>query len=208
MVAQQTISRNDLLKLDKIKRINLVNSLSGFKSANLIGTTSKMSKENLAIFSSVIHVGSDPPLLGFLVRPNKPKRHTYTNIKQTGFFTINHVCKRIFNDAHHTSAKYPENISEFSKTDFEPEYIDGFQAPFVKDAKVRLACRFRNEYPIQENNTLLLVSEILSIHLEDGIIESDGWLNLQQAGSVTINGLDGYAKPELIDRFQYAKPTR
>jgi hypothetical protein len=62
--------------------------------------------------------------------------------------------------------------------------------------------------PIKENNTLLLVSEILSIHLEDGILESDGWLNLQEAGSVTINGLDGYARPELIERFQYAKPKR
>jgi hypothetical protein len=39
-------------------------------------------------------------------------------------------------------------------------------------------------------------------------MESDGWLNLQQAGSVTINGLDGYAKAELIERFPYAKPTR
>ena len=111
-------------------------------------------------------------------------------------------------DAHHTSAKYPEDVSEFSKTDFEAEYLDDFQAPFVKNAKVRLACRFLNEYPIKENNTLLLVSEILAIHVEDGILESDGWLNLQQAGSVTINGLDGYAKPELIERFPYAKPTR
>ena len=60
----------------------------------------------------------------------------------------------------------------------------------------------------KKTTPLLLVSEILAIHVEDGILESDGWLNLQQAGSVTINGLDGYAKPELIERFPYAKPTR
>jgi flavin reductase (DIM6/NTAB) family NADH-FMN oxidoreductase RutF len=147
-------------------------------------------------------------MIGFVLRPTSVPRDSYRNIKTSSLFTVNHIHHTTVSDAHHTSAKYPEDVSEFTKTDFEPEYLDGFQAPFVKDAKVRLACRFRNEYPIHENNTLLLVSEILSIHLEDGIIESDGWLNLQHAGSVTINGLDGYAKPKLIERFQYAKPTR
>ena len=143
-----------------------------------------------------------------MLRPTTVPRDSYRNIKSSSFFTVNHIHHSTVADAHHTSANYPEDVSEFSKTDFEAEYLDDFQAPFVKNAKVQLACRFLNEYPIKENNTLLLVSEILAIHVEDGILESDGWLNLQQAGSVTINGLDGYAKPELIERFPYAKPTR
>ena len=201
-------TRQDIDQMEKIFRLNLINSCTGYKSANLIGTQSADGKTNLAVFSSITHLGSNPPLIGFVLRPTIVPRDSYRNIKASSLFTVNHIHHDTVADAHHTSAKYPEDVSEFNKTEFEPEYIDGFQAPFVKCAKVRLACRFLNEYPITENNTLLLVSEILAIHLEDGIVEPDGWLNLQQAGSVTINGLDGYAKPELIDRFQYAKPTR
>ena len=201
-------SRADINQMDKIFRLNLINSCTGYKSANLIGTQSADGRTNLAVFSSITHLGSNPPLIGFVLRPTTVPRDSYRNIKSSSFFTVNHIHHSTVADAHHTSANYPEDVSEFSKTDFEAEYLDDFQAPFVKNAKVRLACRFLNEYPIKENNTLLLVSEILAIHVEDGIMESDGWLNLQQAGSVTINGLDGYAKPDLIERFPYAKPTR
>ncbi len=201
-------SRTDIDQMDKIFRLNLINSCTGYKSANLIGTQSAEGKTNLAVFSSITHLGSNPPLIGFVLRPTTVPRDSYRNIKSSSFFTVNHIHHSTVADAHHTSAKYPEDVSEFSKTDFEAEYLDDFEAPFVKNAKVRLACRFLNEYPIKENNTLLLVSDILAIHVEDGIMESDGWLNLQQAGSVTINGLDGYAKAELIERFPYAKPTR
>ncbi len=201
-------SRTDIDQMDKIFRLNLINSCTGYKSANLIGTQSAEGKTNLAVFSSITHLGSNPPLIGFVLRPTTVPRDSYRNIKSSSFFTVNHIHYSTVADAHHTSAKYPEDVSEFSKTDFEAEYLDDFEAPFVKNAKVRLACRFLNEYPIKENNTLLLVSDILAIHVEDGIMESDGWLNLQQAGSVTINGLDGYAKAELIERFPYAKPTR
>ena len=201
-------SRAEIDQMDKIFRLNLINSCTGYKSANLIGTQSADGKTNLAVFSSITHLGSNPPLIGFVLRPTTVPRASYRNIKSSSFFTVNHIHHSTVADAHHTSAKYPEDVSEFSKTDFEAEYLDDFQAPFVKSAKVRLACRFLNEYPIKENNTLLLVSDILTIHVEDGIMESDGWLNLQQAGSVTINGLDGYAKAELIERFPYAKPTR
>ena len=201
-------SRADIDQMDKIFRLNLINSCTGYKSANLIGTQSADGKTNLAVFSSITHLGSNPPLIGFVLRPTTVPRDSYRNIKSSSFFTVNHIHHSTVADAHHTSANYPEDVSEFSKTDFEAEYLDDFQAPFVKNAKVRLACRFLSEYPIKENNTLLLVSEILAVHVEDDILESDGWLNLQQAGSVTINGLDGYAKPELIERFPYAKPTR
>jgi len=201
-------SSTDIDQMDKIFRLNLINSCTGYKSANLIGTQSADGKTNLAVFSSITHLGSNPPLIGFVLRPTTVPRDSYRNIKSSSFFTVNHIHYSTVADAHHTSAKYPEDVSEFSKTDFEAEYLDDFEAPFVKSAKVRLACRFLNEYPIKENNTLLVVSEILAIHIEDGIMESDGWLNLQQAGSVTINGLDGYAKPDLIERFPYAKPTR
>ena len=57
--------------LPKVPRLNLINSVTGYKSANLIGTCSSEGYLNLAIFSSITHLESNPPFLGFMVRAIK-----------------------------------------------------------------------------------------------------------------------------------------
>ena len=202
-------SRTDIDKMDKIFRLNLINSCTGFKSANLLGTKSLNGVSNVAVFSSITHLGSNPPLIGFILRPTTVPRDTYRNIKDTGVFTVNHIYSDIIEDAHHTSAKYPDEVSEFTKTDLEEEFLGDFPAPFVKGAKIRLVCRFLNAYEIKENDTLLLVSAIEHVFIADqDIQQQDGWLKLENANTVAINGLDGYATTSLLDRYAYARPKK
>lgn len=202
-------TRTDINQMDKIFRLNLINSCTGFKSANLLGTKSLNGVSNVAVFSSITHLGSNPPLIGFILRPTTVPRDTYRNIRDTGIFTINHIYSDIIEDAHHTSAKYPDEISEFTKTDLEEEFLGNFAAPFVKGAKIRLGCRYLNEYDIKENDTLLLVSSIEHVFVADlDIQQDDGWLKLENANTVAINGLDGYATTKLLDRFAYARPKK
>ena len=98
-------SESDIQNLEHLYKINLINSCSGYKSANLIGSKSEDGIENVAVFSSVTHIGSSPAMLGFFLRPTTVIRNTYENIKTTGYYTINHIHKSITKDAHHTSAK-------------------------------------------------------------------------------------------------------
>lgn len=185
---------------------NLINSISGYKSANLIGTKNKAGNTNLAIFNSVVHLGSNPALLGFILRPTTVPRHSYQNMKETGVFTINHIRKDQIEDAHHTSAKYPENISEFDQTKLVEEYKQGCFAPFVKGAPVQIACRYVNDYLIKENDTLLVVGAIEHLFVQDEMLLEDGWVQLDKGEVVTINGIDGYALPQFLERFPYARP--
>jgi flavin reductase (DIM6/NTAB) family NADH-FMN oxidoreductase RutF len=129
---------HDFVSLEKIFRTNLINSFTGFKSLNLIGTESEDGNSNLAIFSQVIHVGANPPYIGVLFRPNTVPRHTLENIIDTGFFTVNHVNEKFLESAHQTSARW--DISEFDAVNIEKEYKDGFYAPFVKESKIKAAC--------------------------------------------------------------------
>ena len=198
----------DLESMDFLYRINLINSCSGYKSANLIGTKSKLGEENVAVFSSITHIGSNPALLGFFLRPTTVSRNTYDNIKETGVFSINHIHEEILEDAHHTSAKYEKSISEFNFTKLIPEYKDNHFAPYVKEAPVQLCMSYVNEYPIEENGTLLIVGKINSIYVSNHILKEDGFINLSDAKIATINGLDGYAIPELKTRFKYQRPKK
>ncbi len=195
-------------KMEKIFRLNLINSCTGFKSANLIATKSKKGNPNVAVFSSVTHMGSNPAMLGFITRPLSVARNTYKNIKETSYFTVNHIHEKMIEQAHQTAAKYDENISEFNKTGLSEQYLHDFHAPYVKQSEIKLGCKYLNDYHIKENDTLLVVAAIEHIYFDEGIQMPDGWLRLDDAGTVAVNGLDGYALPSLLDRFHYARPNQ
>lgn len=199
-------SAKDLDQLHHLYRINLINSCSGYKSANLIGTISKDDISNVAVFSSVTHLGSNPALLGFFLRPTTVMRNTYHNLKSTGKYTINHIHEDILEDAHHTSAKYDGSISEFDMTTLEEDYKDNFLAPFVKNCPVQMAMEYVEEYPIKANNTILVIGKIERLYVPDKLLETDGFINLSKGKVATINGLDGYAIPEMKLRQDYQRP--
>ncbi len=201
-------NKNKIKNLEKIYRLNLINSCTGYKSANLLGSMDNNGNTNLAIFSSITHLGSDPAMISFVLRPRTVPRNTYNNMFNTKYFTVNHVNANDIEDAHHTSAKYPKEISEFEKTKFEPEFIDNFKAPFVKSSKIKFGCKYLNEYDIKENNTIMVVASIECLIVDDDALQNDGWIRLDKAETVTINGLDGYAKTSLIKRYEYARPKK
>jgi len=205
-MALRRIDRPEIEKMERVPRLNLINSCTGYKSANLIATISNEGRTNVAVFSSVTHLGSDPALISFTLRPTTVPRHTYKNIKEYGYFSVNHITAEQIADAHHTSAAYPEEISEFDQTELEPIYHNDCPVPFVKGSPVKLLCKYVNEYLIQENGCLLVVASIEAIFYEEQLLTSDHWLQLDKGKVVAINGLDGYALPELVERFAFARP--
>lgn len=192
--------------MDRRYRANLINSVTGYKSANLIGSISSEGLTNLAIFSSVTHLGSNPALLGFIMRPITVPRHTYANIKETGVFTVNHIHSDIIKASHQTAASYDKGISEFEATGLTATHLNEWKAPFVQEAHIQIACEYVNEYEIKENGTLLVVGAIKEIFIPEDTLAADGWIDLEKANGIAINGLDSYAAPARIDRLSYAKP--
>jgi len=199
-------NNQDINQLDKIFRINLINSCSGFKSANLLGTISEKGITNVAVFSSVTHLGSNPPTLGFILRPTTVHRNTHKNLKDLGYFTINHIWEAIFEEAHHTSAKYPDDISEFDMTNLEPEFKGNYKAPFVKNAPVQMAMKFVEEIYVPSNDVMLVVAQIEELYIKDELLQKDGLINLSKGNVVTINGLDTYAVPKFKKQLSYQRP--
>jgi len=103
-------SAETISSLDDRFRRNLINSLHGVRPALLIGTASSSGNQNLAVFSQVLHIGANPPLTGILFRPDSIDRHTLTNIRETGFFTINTATTAMAEQVHQTSARYPDGV--------------------------------------------------------------------------------------------------
>lgn len=201
------IGYNELLNWETRKRANLINSIGGFKSVCLIGTQNKLKHSNLAIFNSIIHIGANPPLIGFIIRPDSVDRHTLANIEETGHYTINHINETIFEQAHQTSARYPKEISEFEATDLSSEYKNEFEAPYVEESAIKMGVQFKERIDIKLNNTILIIGEIKEIYFPENCLCEDGFLDIEKAKTITCSGLDSYHKTERLERLTYAKPN-
>jgi flavin reductase (DIM6/NTAB) family NADH-FMN oxidoreductase RutF len=190
---------------ERFYRANFINSLSGYKSASLIGTCNAGKQTNLAIFSNIVHLGADPALIGFINRPLAASVHTISNIEETGYYTINHIHPGIVERAHQTSAKYPQEISEFNATLLAEEWTD-FPSPYVKESFVKYGLKYAETIRIERNNTFLVIGEIVEVYLPDAVVQPDGFIGLEDAHSIASLGLDTYYLPKLLNKFKYAKP--
>ncbi len=200
------VNYDEILKLENRFRANLINSLSGFKSANLIGTKSNNGLENLAIFNSVHHIGANPALIGFIQRPDSVERHTFENIIETKYFTINHINVSNFEQAHQTAARYKKNENEFEHCNINAEYVNDFYAPFAKQCEIKIALELADVIDIKLNNTKLVIGKIKFINYPNNIQHEDGSLDLNKASTVAISGLDTYYSTNKLAKLSYAKP--
>lgn len=205
---QRTFSFVDLMGLEQRYRAAFVNSLSGFKSVGLIGTTNSFNQSNLAIFNSLIHIGANPPYIGFISRPDSVDRHTLSNIIETGQYTINHINENIYKQAHQTSARYSREVSEFDATHLTKDYKSGFKAPFVKESQIQLGVQFKERIPISTNNTILVIGQINQVYFPNNCLCEDGFLDIEKANTITCSGLDSYHTTKRLARLTYAKPNR
>ena len=196
------IFKKDYIKnADRIWRLNFINSVTGIKPANLIGSKSKNGKENLAIFSSVVHLGSNPALLGFVIRPqHKKKSHTFLNIEETQYFTINSITESFYKKAHLTSSKILE--SEFDVFNIDKEYIEDFHAPFVKKSPLKIGMRIENLVNLP-NGCKLIIGSIELISIIDSYLDSAGKIDLDQSDIVGISGLNSYYSLSFLDYLPY-----
>ncbi len=203
---KKNFTSEDIAAMEQRYRANFINTITGFKALNLVGTRSENGQDNLAPFNSIFHVGAHPPLVGMISRPDSVDRHTLENIRKTGVYTLNHVHENMIDQAHQTAARYERDESEFDAVGLTAEIIEGFNAPFVKESRIKMGLEVKQITPIELNGTIMIIGEIKHIELEDELVADDGFIDLAKHGTTTVVGLDGYYRPQLLKRLAYAKP--
>ena len=206
MAEKLQLNADKISQLPSRYRARLINNISGFKSANLIGTVSEVGLENLAVFNSVVHIGASPPYLGFVLRPTTVERHTYENLKSTGYYTINQIHAGIHQKAHMTSGKFDRGVSEFESCGLTPDYLHGFPAPFVAESFIKIGLSFAEEHVMTCNGTTFVVGKIELLELPASAINEDGHVDLESLETVAISGLESYYSAKGLGRYAYFKP--
>jgi len=200
------LGSQDLQQMLPRYRAMLVNSLSGYKSANLLGTIAGNGCTNLAMISSVFHLGADPALLGMIMRPHTVTRDSLENLLATGDYTLNHVHPGMLSAAHQTAARYAAEISEFDAVGLTAEYSSMLSAPYVRESRLKIGLRLVEQQTLQVNGTVLVIGEVVELLLPQAVIADDGHVHIEQLQSVCVSGLDHYHLGESLGRLAYAKP--
>jgi flavin reductase (DIM6/NTAB) family NADH-FMN oxidoreductase RutF len=204
-----TLKDNDIVGLETRYRANLVNSLGGFKSAVLIGTQSEEGNNNLAIFSSLFHLGASPALCGIIVRPTEEiGQNTLGNILASKQYTVNHIQRSFYQQAHQCSAKYEQGESEFDAVGLTPQFEENIKAPFVQESNIKFACELVQKIDIELNGTTLIIGKIVYVMLPDETINDGGFIDIESNETITCSSLDSYHTTQKIGRLSYAKTDK
>ncbi|MFK8056684.1 MAG: flavin reductase family protein [Saprospiraceae bacterium] len=181
------------------------NQLEGLRSPVLVGTQSKEGIHNLAVFSSITHVGARPPLVGMVFRPLTVERDTYENMKATGFYTINHIPSSTLAAAHQTSASYPSETSEFEAVGLTP-LASSEAAPYVKEASISMLLEFKEEHFIAANDTIFVVGAVKELRLPALAEFGKDTVDWKALEGLVVSGLYDYHEVEHFKKLGYAKP--
>lgn len=202
-----TYSKTDFEKFETRYRARFFNSIVGYKPLSLIGTTNSQGDENAALFSRLVHIGSRPAYIGVVFRPHSVRRDTLENIRQTKQFTINHIHEGMYKQAHQTAAKYDARVSEFERTGLTPAY-GTLNAPYVKEANIRIGLEFVDEQEIKVNKTVLVIGQVIEVQINPRFIKSDGFVDLADAGSMLSSNIDAYYTARKVARLDYPQPEK
>ena len=206
---RRVLGLGDLGDMPQRERARLVNSISGFKSANIVGTADAAGQPACCIVSSVVHLGSNPALMGVVFRPPGGDAHNYNNLAVSGAFTLSHVTAEHYLAAHQTSARYPEAVSEFDAVGLTPHWHrnseEQFQAPAVEESPVRMGLKVAEDM-LLPNGCRFVVGAVQWVDYQSSAQADDGFLDLAALGTVCIGGLDAYHTASRLGRLSYAKP--
>lgn len=202
----QNFTLSDISSWDRFYRANFISCLSGYKPAMIVGTIKENGLPNAGIFQNIVHIGAQPPLIGFINRPRAASPHTIANIERDGLYSMNSVHSSFIEQAHKSSAKFDLETDEFEASGLKPLFRENHSVPFVAESQIQMLLSLEEIIPIQKNGTFLIVGEIHEVWLENIPVGEDGFIQLSEYNIVGSVGLDGYYTTKLEKRLPYARP--
>ena len=175
-------------------------------------TIDKKGNVNLSPFSFFNLFSSNPPVVIFSpsrrVRDNSIK-HTLQNVMEVPEVVINMVDYDMVQQMSLASCDFAKTENEFLKAGFTQENALFVKPPMVKESKVKLECKVLEIKPlgIEGGAGNLVICEILTMHIDESILDNDNRIDQQKYNLVARMGGDWYCKISDQNLFKVAKPN-
>lgn len=178
----------------------------------LASTIDEAGRPNLSPFSFFNCFGSNPPMLVFspLLRVrNGTTKHTLDNVRVHSEVVINVVSYPMVQQTSLASCEYPGGVDEFSKAGFTPEAAEMVKPFRVKESPVSFECHVTRIIDTGTSGGAghLVCCEILVMHVEEGILGADGYIDPDRIDLVGRMGRDFYCRASGAAVFGVPKPA-
>jgi flavin reductase (DIM6/NTAB) family NADH-FMN oxidoreductase RutF len=168
-------------------------------------------KPNLSPYSFYNAFGVNPTTLIFSPsrrgRDNTVK-HTYENVKEIPEVVINAVTYSMVQQISLSSTEYPKGVNEFIKSGLTPVKSEMVKPFRVKESPVQFECKVRQviETGDQGGAGNLVICEILLIHVNPNVLDSQGKIDTRKMDLVGRMGADFYVRAAGDAIFEVQKP--
>jgi flavin reductase (DIM6/NTAB) family NADH-FMN oxidoreductase RutF len=175
-------------------------------------TIDKAGNVNLSPFSFFNLFSSNPPIVVFSparrVRDNTTK-HTLQNVLEVPEVVINIVNYDMVQQTSLASCEFVKEVNEFVKAGFTEEPATLIKPPMVKESKVKLECKVIEVKPLGTEGGAgnLVICEVLKIHIDDSLLDSNGKIDQRKINHVARLGGDWYCVVNENNLFQVEKPN-
>lgn len=167
--------------------------------------------ENLAPFSFFNVFSANPPIAVFSParsgRTNQTK-DTYNNVKEVAEVVINIVNYDMVHQMSLASSPFAPNVDEFEKSGFTKVKSDLVKPSRVKESPVQMECKVNEVIELGQNGGAgnLVVCEIVKIHIDESVLNSEGAIDQKKIDLVARMGGNWYCRADENSMFEIEKP--
>lgn len=145
-------------------------------------------------------INSDPPITYVSVRKS---RYSHDIIERTGEFVINLTTEKLAFAADYCGVRSGRDVDKFKEMKLTAAESKEVSCPSIEESPVNIECRVMEmkEYPTHD----MFIAEIVSVSVDDSLMDENGRLCLDEAGLVAYNHGHYFAlQKKEIGRFGYS----
>ena len=109
----------------------------------------------------------------------RPRRHSYSIIRESGEFVINLTTEELVRAADYCGMYTGAKVDKFEKCGLTREAVPGFSAPMIAESLLSLACRVTDCVSLGSHD--MFMADIVSVHVDESLIGAEGKLHLERA---------------------------
>ncbi len=132
----------------------------------------------------------------------RPKRHSYSIIKETGEFVLNLTPASLARTADYCGVYTGAKVDKFQKCNLTPVEVEEVGAPMIGECPVSLCCRVTDVVPLGSHDMFL--ADILAVYVDEELLDSEGKLHLEKADLCAYAHGDYYALGKIVGHFGFS----
>ncbi len=132
----------------------------------------------------------------------RPRRYSYSLIKESGEFVINLTPSSLIREADFCGMYTGAKVDKFKKCNLTPEAASEVSCPLIAEAPLSLECRVTDVIELGSHHMFL--ADIVAVDVDDSLIDREGKLRLERASLAAFAHGDYFELGKKIGSFGFS----